>query len=246
MLDGKLVLVTGASRGIGKAIALTLGGAGATIIGTATTVSGADNISKVLAENKISGKGMKLDVTDSEQVSNLVKNIGEDFGSVDILVNNAGITRDNILLRMKEDEWEDIINTNLSSIYKMSKSVLRGMIKKRSGRIISITSVVGAMGNAGQSNYGAAKAGIIGFTKSLAREVGVRGVTVNAIAPGFIETDMTDSLPDEQKEALAGQIPMGRLGTADEVAQAVLFLAGDSGSYITAQTIHVNGGMYTV
>jgi len=246
MLDGKLVLVTGASRGIGKAIALTLGRAGATVIGTATTESGADNVSKVFAENKISGKGMKLDVTDSEQVSNLVKNIGEDFGSVDILVNNAGITRDNILLRMKEDEWEDIISTNLSSIYKMSKSVLRGMIKKRSGRIISITSVVGAMGNAGQSNYGASKAGIIGFTKSLAREVGVRGITVNAIAPGFIETDMTDSLPDDQKAALAAQIPMGRLGTADEVAQAVLFLAGDSGSYITAQTIHVNGGMYTV
>ena len=246
MLDGKLVLVTGATRGIGKAIALTLGGAGATVIGTATTESGAENISKVFAENKISGKGMKLDVTDNEQVSNLVKNVGEDFGSVDILVNNAGITRDNILLRMKEDEWEDIINTNLSSIYKMSKSVLRGMIKKRSGRIISITSVVGAMGNAGQSNYGAAKAGIIGFTKSLAREVGVRGITVNAVAPGFIETDMTDSLPDDQKEALAGQIPMGRLGTTDEVAQAVLFLAGESGSYITGQTIHVNGGMYTL
>ena len=180
MLDGKLVLVTGATRGIGKAIALTLGNSGATVIGTATTESGADNISKVFAESKITGKGMKLDVTDNEQVSNLVKNVGEDFGSVDILVNNAGITRDNILLRMKEDEWEDIINTNLSSIYKMSKSVLRGMIKKRSGRIISITSVVGAMGNAGQSNYGAAKAGIIGFTKSLAREIGVRGVTVNA------------------------------------------------------------------
>ena len=246
MLEGKIVLVTGATRGIGKAIALTLGSSGATVIGTATTESGAQNISKVFAENKIPGKGMKLDVTDNEQVSNLVKDIGEDFGSIDILVNNAGITRDNILLRMKEDEWEDIINTNLSSIYKMSKSVLRGMIKKRSGRIISITSVVGAMGNAGQSNYGAAKAGIIGFTKSLAREVGVRGVTVNAIAPGFIETDMTDSLPDEQKEALAGQIPMGRLGTTDEIAQAVLFLAGDGGSYITGQTLHVNGGMYTV
>jgi 3-oxoacyl-[acyl-carrier protein] reductase len=246
MLDGKLVLVTGATRGIGKAIALTFGEAGATVIGTATTESGADNISKVFAENKISGKGMKLDVTDNEQVSNLVKDIGEDFGSVDILVNNAGITRDNILLRMKEDEWEDIINTNLSSVFKMSKSVLRGMIKKRSGRIISITSVVGAMGNAGQSNYGAAKAGIIGFTKSLAREVGVRGITVNAIAPGFIETDMTDSLPDDQKEALASQIPMRRLGTPNEVAQAVLFLAGESGSYITGQTIHVNGGMYTV
>jgi 3-oxoacyl-[acyl-carrier protein] reductase len=246
MLDGKLVLVTGASRGIGKAIALTLGRAGATVIGTATTESGADNISKVFAENKISGKGNKLDVTDNEQISSLIKSVNEEFGPIDILINNAGITRDNILLRMKEDEWEDIIDTNLSSIYKMSKSVLRGMIKNRSGRIISITSVVGAMGNAGQSNYGAAKAGVIGFTKSLAREVGVRGVTVNAIAPGFIETDMTDSLPDDQKEALTAQIPMGRLGTADEVAQAVIFLAGDSGSYITAQTIHVNGGMYTV
>ena len=246
MLDGKLVLVTGASRGIGKAIALTLGRAGATIIGTATTESGADNISKVFAEKNISGKGMKLNVTDNEQISDLVKTVNEDFGSIDILVNNAGITKDNILLRMKEDEWEDIINTNLSSIYKMSKAVLRGMIKKRSGRIISITSVVGAMGNAGQSNYAAAKAGMIGFTKSLAREVGVRGITVNAVAPGFIETDMTSNLPDEQKEALASQIPMGRLGTPDEVANAVLFLAGDSGSYITGQTLHVNGGMYTV
>jgi 3-oxoacyl-[acyl-carrier protein] reductase len=246
MLNGKIVLVTGATRGIGKAIALTLGSAGATVIGTATTESGADNISKVFAENKISGKGMKLDVTDNEQISNLVKDIVEDFGSVDILVNNAGITRDNILLRMKEDEWEDIINTNLSPIYKISKSVLRGMIKKRSGRIISITSVVGVMGNAGQSNYAAAKAGIIGFTKSLAREVGVRGITVNAIAPGFIETDMTNNLADEQKIALASQIPMGRLGSPDEIAQVVLFLAGDGGSYITGQTLHVNGGMYTV
>ena len=244
MLDGKIVLVTGATRGIGKAIALTLGSSGATVIGTSTSKVGADNISKTLVDNQISGKGIVLDVTDNDQISKLDETIKKDFGSVDILVNNAGITRDNILLRMKEDEWEDIINTNLSSIYKMSKSVLRGMIKKRSGRIISITSVVGAMGNAGQSNYGASKAGIIGFTKSLAREVGVRGVTVNAIAPGFIETDMTDSLPQDQKRALASQIPIGRLGTADEVAQAVLFLAGDSGSYITGQTIHVNGGMY--
>jgi len=246
MLDGKLVLVTGASRGIGKAIALTLGGAGATIIVTATTESGADNISKIFADNKVSGKGIKLNVTDNEQIASLIKSVNEDFGSIDILINNAGITRDNILLRMKEDEWEDIINTNLSSLYKMSKSVLRGMIKKRSGRIISITSVVGAMGNAGQSNYAAAKAGMIGFTKSLAREVGVRGITVNAVAPGFIETDMTSNLPGEQKESLASQIPMGRLGTPDEVANAVLFLAGDSGSYITGQTLHVNGGMYTV
>ena len=246
MLNGKLVLVTGASRGIGRAIALTLGDAGATVIGTATSDEGAANISKIFTENNILGKGMKLNVIDNEQISGLLKNITEDYGSVDILINNAGITRDNILVRMKDDEWNDIINTNLTSVYKMSKSVLRGMIKKRSGRIISITSVVGAMGNAGQSNYAAAKAGIMGFTKSLAREVGVRGVTVNAIAPGFIETDMTNKLPESQKEALASQIPMARLGTVNEVAQAVLFLAGDSGSYITAQTLHVNGGMYTV
>jgi 3-oxoacyl-[acyl-carrier protein] reductase len=246
MLDGKIVLVTGATRGIGKAIALTLGNSGATVIGTATSEAGVQNISKMLVDNKISGKGIVLDVTDNDQISNLEESIKKDFGSVDILVNNAGITRDNILLRMKENEWEEIVNTNLTSVYKMSKSVLRGMIKKRSGRIISITSVVGVMGNAGQSNYGAAKAGIIGFTKSLAREVGVRGITVNAIAPGFIETDMTNSLPDDQKEALASQIPMGRLGTAAEVASAVLFLAGDGGSYITRQTLHVNGGMYTI
>jgi 3-oxoacyl-[acyl-carrier protein] reductase len=246
MLDGKLVLVTGASRGIGKAIALTLGRDGATVIGTATTESGAENISKIFAGKKISGKGIKLNVTDNEQISSLIKSVNEEFGPIDILINNAGITRDNILLRMKEDEWADIIDTNLTSIYKMSKSVLRGMIKNRSGRIISITSVVGAMGNAGQSNYAAAKAGMIGFTKSLAREVGVRGITVNAIAPGFIETDMTDNLPNDQKEALASQIPMGRLGTSDEVANVVLFLAGDGGSYITGQTLHVNGGMYTV
>jgi len=246
MLNEKLVLVTGASRGIGRAIALTLGAAGATVIGTATSDEGAANISKIFTENDILGKGMKVNVTDNEQISDLLKNITEDYGSVDILINNAGITRDNILIRMKEDEWNDIINTNLTSVYKMSKSVLRGMIKKRSGRIISITSVVGAMGNAGQSNYAAAKAGIMGFTKSLAREVGSRGITVNAVAPGFIETDMTDSLPDDQKLALAAQIPMGRLGTTNEIAQAVLFLADDSGSYITAQTLHINGGMYTL
>ncbi|MDA8942226.1 3-oxoacyl-ACP reductase FabG [bacterium] len=246
MLNEKLVLVTGASRGIGKAIALALGESGATVIGTATSDEGTANISKIFTENNILGKGMKLNVTDNEQISDLLKNITDEFGSVDILVNNAGITRDNILVRMKEDEWGDIINTNLSSVYRMSKAVLRGMLKKKSGRIISITSVVGSMGNAGQSNYAAAKAGIMGFTKSLAREVGVRGITVNAIAPGFITTDMTDSLPEDQKKALASQIPMGRLGTTEEVAQAVLFLASDSSSYITAQTIHVNGGMYTV
>jgi len=246
MLNEKLVLVTGASRGIGQAIALTLGKSGATVIGTATSEEGANKISKIFTENNILGKGMMLNVTDNEQISELLKSITAEYGSVDILVNNAGITRDNILVRMKEDEWDDIINTNLSSVYRMSKAVLRGMIKKRSGRIISITSVVGAMGNAGQSNYAAAKAGIMGFTKSLAREVGVRGITVNAIAPGFIQTDMTDKLPEDQKVALASQIPMARLGTVDEIAQSVLFLAGDSGSYITAQTLHVNGGMYTV
>ena len=246
MLNKKLVLVTGASRGIGQAIALTLGKAGATVIGTATSAEGANKISKIFNENNILGKGMKLNVTDNEQISTLIKTITENYGSVDILINNAGITRDNILVRMKDDEWEDIINTNLSSVFRMSKAVLRGMIKKKSGRIISITSVVGAMGNAGQSNYSAAKAGIMGFTKSLAREVGVRGITVNAIAPGFIETDMTDKLTEDQKESLASQIPMARLGTVEEIAQSVLFLSGESGSYITAQTLHVNGGMYTV
>ena len=246
MLDGKIVLVTGASRGIGQAIAFTLGGAGATVIGTATSENGADKISKTFSDNNILGKGMKLNVTDNDQITDLLKAVSEEFGSIDILINNAGITRDNILVRMKEEEWDEIINTNLTSIYKMSKAVLRSMIKKKTGRIISITSVVGAMGNAGQTNYAAAKAGIMGFTKSLAREVGVRGITVNAVAPGFIQTDMTDALPEDQKDELAAQIPMGRLGTVNEVAQAVLFLAGDSGAYITAQTLHVNGGMYTV
>jgi 3-oxoacyl-[acyl-carrier protein] reductase len=246
MLNGQIVLVTGASRGIGNAIALTLGGAGATVIGTATSEEGADNISKIFSDSDILGKGMKLNVTDNDQIASVLKAVTDEYGAVDVLINNAGITRDNILVRMNEEEWDDIINTNLSSVYRMSKAVLRGMIKKRSGRIISITSVVGAMGNAGQSNYAAAKAGIMGFTKSLAREVGVRGITVNAIAPGFIETDMTYSLPEDQKAILTSQIPMGRLGTVNEIAQAVLFLASDSGSYITAQTVHVNGGMYTV
>jgi 3-oxoacyl-[acyl-carrier protein] reductase len=246
MLNGQIVLVTGASRGIGQAIALTLGRTGATVIGTATSEEGANNISRTFSENNVLGKGMKLDVTNNDQISDLMKTINDELGAVDILVNNAGITRDNILVRMKEEEWDDIINTNLSSVYRMSKAVLRGMIKKRSGRIISITSVVGAMGNAGQSNYAASKAGIMGFTKSLAREVGVRGITVNAIAPGFIDTDMTDNLTEDQKAVLASQIPMGRLGTVNEIAQVVLFLASDSGAYITAQTLHVNGGMYTV
>ena len=245
-LDNKIVLVTGASRGIGQAIALTLGGAGATVIGTATSVNGADAITSILKDNKINGQGMELNVANNNQIKDVMGKIVEKYRSVDILINNAGITRDNLLMRMKEDEWDDIMNTNLASVYKMSKSVLRGMMKKKAGRIISISSVVGAMGNAGQTNYAAAKAGIMGFTKSLAREVGARGITVNAVAPGFIETDMTDSLPEEQREALSKQIPMGRLGTTEEIAGTVLFLASDAGAYITAQTIHVNGGMYTV
>jgi len=245
-LSGKVALITGASRGIGQAISLILGKNGATVIGTATSESGADAISKTFQDNSIPGKGFALNVTENDQIENLMKSISDEFGSVDILVNNAGITRDNLLMRMKDDEWNDIMNTNLASVYKMSKAVLRGMMKKKSGRIISIASVVGAMGNAGQTNYSAAKAGIIGFTKSLAREVGPRGITVNSIAPGFIKTDMTDALPEEQKEFLANQIPLGRLGTVEEIAESVLFLAGDSGAYITAQTLHVNGGMYTV
>ena len=245
MLTEKLVLVTGASRGIGQAIALTLGNAGATVIGTATSEKGAEAISKKFAKNKITGQGMILNVTDDNNIAELMKNINEKFGTVDILINNAGITRDNILIRMKQEEWDEIIDTNLASVFKMSKVVLRGMMKKKAGRIISITSVVGAMGNSGQANYAAAKAGIMGFTKSLAREVGSRGITVNTVAPGFIQTDMTDALPDEQKKALSSQIPMVRLGTVDEIAQTVLFLVGEGGSYITAQTLHVNGGMYT-
>ena len=245
-LDGKIVLVTGASRGIGQAIALSLGNAGATVIGTATSDNGAAAISDTLKDNNIVGQGLTLNVTNNDQISEVMSTIAENYGAVDILVNNAGITRDNLLMRMKEEEWDEIMNTNLASVYKMSKAVLRGMMKKKAGRIISIASVVGAMGNAGQANYAAAKAGIMGFTKSLAREVGPRGITVNAVAPGFIQTDMTDALPEEQKASLAAQIPMGRLGSPEEIAQTVLFLAGDGGAYITAQTLHVNGGMYTV
>lgn len=245
-LKGKIVLVTGASRGIGQAIALILGASGATVIGTATSDKGASAISTTLKDNGIAGIGMTLNVTNNDQITKVIKSIVDTYGVIDILVNNAGITRDNLLMRMKEDEWNDIMNTNLTSVYKMSKVVLRGMMKKKAGRIISIASVVGAMGNAGQTNYAAAKAGIMGFTKSLAREVGSRGITVNAVAPGFIKTDMTNALPEAQRVALSQQIPMNRLGTVDEVANAVLFLAGDGGTYITAQTLHVNGGMYTV
>jgi 3-oxoacyl-[acyl-carrier protein] reductase len=242
MLNNKTALITGASRGIGEAILLTLGKAGAFVIGTATSQKGAEAISKNLQDNSIQGRGIVLNVTDDENITEVLTEIG----TVDILVNNAGITRDNLLMRMSDEEWDDVINTNLRSVYKMSKAVLRGMMKNKSGRIISIASVVGAMGNAGQTNYSATKAGIMGFTKSLAREVGSRGITVNAIAPGFIQTAMTDALPDVQKEALAKQIPMGKLGTPQHIADGVLFLAGDAGEYITAQTLHINGGMYTV
>jgi 3-oxoacyl-[acyl-carrier protein] reductase len=245
-LKGKIVLVTGASRGIGQAIASILGASGATVIGTATSDKGASAISTTLKDNEMAGIGMTLNVTNNDQITEVIKSIVDTYGVIDILVNNAGITRDNLLMRMKEDEWNDIMNTNLTSVYKMSKAVLRGMMKKKAGRIISIASVVGAMGNAGQTNYAAAKAGIMGFTKSLAREVGSRGITVNAVAPGFIKTDMTNVLPEAQRIALSQQIPMNRLGTVDEVANVVLFLAGDGGAYITAQTLHVNGGMYTV
>ncbi len=243
-LDQEVALVSGASRGIGRAIAEALGRAGATVIGTATSEGGAEKIGAYLEENGIKGAGRVLNVTDPDSVDGLVEGIAKDFGANTILVNNAGITRDNLLMRMKEDEWSDIISTNLTSVFRLSKACLRGMMKARKGRIISIASVVGATGNPGQANYAAAKAGIIGFTKSLAREVASRNITVNAVAPGFIDTDMTRVLPDEQKEQLLQQIPLQRLGTADEIAATVAFLASPVAAYITGQTLHVNGGMY--
>jgi 3-oxoacyl-[acyl-carrier protein] reductase len=242
-LDGKVALVTGASRGIGKAIAELFVERGATVIGTATSESGAEAISAYLGDN---GKGLALNVTDAESVETVLKAINDEFGAIDILVNNAGITRDNLLMRMKDDEWSDILDTNLTSIFRMSKAVLRGMMKKRNGRIINVGSVVGTMGNAGQANYAAAKAGVIGFTKSMAREVASRGVTVNTVAPGFIETDMTKALNDEQRAATLAQVPAGRLGDPREIASAVAFLASPEGAYITGETLHVNGGMYMV
>ena len=245
-LEGEIALVTGATRGIGQAIALTLGKAGATVIGTATSDNGAQSISADLKGAGISGEGRVLDVNDADAVAELIADIGKQYGAPGILVNNAGITRDNLLMRMKEDEWEGVISTNLSSIYRLSKGVLRGMMKLKKGRIISIASVVGSMGNAGQTNYAAAKAGIIGFSKSLAREVGSRGITVNTVAPGFIDTDMTKALGDEQREALVKQVPLSRLGSVDDIAQTVLFLASPAASYITGETIHVNGGMHMV
>ncbi len=242
-LEGKIALVTGASRGIGRAIAELLVERGATVIGTATSESGAAAISEYLGEN---GKGLALNVTDVESIEATLKTINDEFGAIDILVNNAGIARDNLLMRMKDDEWNDIINTNLTPIYRMSKAVLRGMMKKRAGRIINVGSVVGTMGNAGQTNYAAAKAGVIGFTKSMAREVASRGVTVNTVAPGFIETDMTKALNDDQRAATLANVPAGRLGDPREIASAVVFLASPEAAYITGETLHVNGGMYMV
>ena len=243
-LQGKIALVTGASRGIGRAIAEELGAQGAIVIGTATTDAGAQAISDAIAARGGQGVGMVLNVADSASVAHGLAKVEEHFGTPLILVNNAGITRDNLLMRMKDEEWEEVINTNLNGLYRLSKGVLRGMMKARHGRIINIGSVVGAMGNGGQANYAAAKAGLEGFTRALAREVGSRNITVNAVAPGFIDTDMTRELPDAQREALLAQIPLGRLGQAAEVAAVVAFLASDAAAYVTGATVPVNGGMY--
>jgi 3-oxoacyl-[acyl-carrier protein] reductase len=241
-LSGEVVLVTGASRGIGAAIADLLASRGAKVIGTATTQNGADAISARM--QSVSGVGMVLDVTDSVAVDSVIDEITKTYGAVSVLVNNAGITRDQILMRMKDDDWNAIINTNLSSVFRTSKAVMRGMMKARKGRIISIASVVGLTGNAGQANYAAAKAGIIAFSKSLAKEIGSRGITVNVVAPGFIQTDMTDSLPEDAKNTLMQQIALGRLGSPDDIAEAVAFLASPAAAYITGETMNVNGGMY--
>jgi 3-oxoacyl-[acyl-carrier protein] reductase len=243
-LENEIALVTGASRGIGAAIADKLAQAGATVIGTATSEQGAEAITQRISAAGLKGRGMVLNVSDQASVDALMEAITSEFGTLGILVNNAGITRDNLLMRMKDDEWESIINTNLSSVFRLSKAVLRGMMKARKGRIVNISSVVGSMGNAGQTNYAAAKAGIHGFTKSMAREVGSRGITVNAVAPGFIETDMTNALPQAQRKQLEESIPLQHLGQPEDVANAVLFLVGDMGRYITGETLHVNGGMY--
>ena len=240
-LDGQVALVTGASRGIGKAIALKLVAAGAKVVGTATSEKGAAAISEYLGDN---GKGLVLNVTDDASIAAVFEQIKADFGDIDVLVNNAGITRDNLLMRMKDAEWTDIIDTNLTSVFKLSKAVLRAMMKKRNGRIVNIGSVVGSTGNPGQANYCAAKAGLVGFTKAMAKEVASRGITVNSVAPGFIDTDMTKELNDDQKSTIFAQIPAGRLGQPEEIAAAVLFLASPEAAYITGETIHVNGGMY--
>ena len=241
-LQGEIALVTGASRGIGAAIADELAAMGATVIGTATSEGGAAAIGERLSTH--GGHGRVLNVTDGAAVEGLIDGIAKEFGTVSILVNNAGITRDQLLMRMKEDDWQAIIDTNLTSVYRTSKAVLRGMMKAKKGRIISIASVIGLTGNPGQSNYAAAKAGIIAFSKSLAREIGSRGITVNVVAPGFIDTDMTRALPEDSKQALLGQIALGRLGEADDIAKAVGFLASPAAAYITGETLHVNGGMY--
>jgi 3-oxoacyl-[acyl-carrier protein] reductase len=245
-LSGEIALITGASRGIGQAIADVLGGQGATVVGTATSEAGAAAITERLQSAGIKGRGVVLNVANIESVEEALKDIEAKEGSPSILVNNAGITRDNLLLRMKAEEWDEIMNTNLASVFRLSKGVLRAMMKARKGRIVTIASVVGVMGNAGQCNYAAAKAGIIGFSKSLAREVGSRGITVNVVAPGFVATDMTSKLPQEQQEKLQEQVPLGRLGSVQDIAHAVAFLASPAASYITGETLQVNGGMYMV
>lgn len=244
MLQNQVALVTGASRGIGQAIALKLGKQGATVVGTATTAAGAESISHYLNQAGIKGAGMVLNVNNATQIADILAAISGEFGEITILVNNAGITRDNLLIRMKDEEWDEIMETDLKSVFRLSRGVLRAMIKARSGRIINISSVVGAIGNPGQANYAAAKAGIFGFSKSLAREVGSRNITVNCIAPGFIETDMTHSLTDKQQQDLIQHVPLGRLGRPEEVASAVAFLASSAAAYITGATLHVNGGMH--
>lgn len=243
-LEGQVALVTGASRGIGRAIALELGAMGATVIGTATSEAGAADISAGLSAAGVKGAGRVLNVTDAAACEALVSAVEKEFGAVGILVNNAGITRDNLAMRMKDEEWSDVISTNLDAVYRMSKLVMRGMMKARTGRIISITSVVGSAGNPGQANYAAAKAGVAGMSRALARELGSRGITVNCVAPGFIDTDMTKGLPDSAREGLQGQIALGRLGQPEEIAAAVGFLASPAASYVTGTTLHVNGGMY--
>ena len=244
MLEGKVALVTGASRGIGQAIAVALGKAGAAVAGTATTDAGAAGISEYLRDEGVKGAGFTLNVNDVAQTEAVLGRIEAQLGPVAILVNNAGITRDNLLLRMKDSEWDEIIDTNLKSVFRLSKLVLRPMMKARFGRIINITSVVGSMGNAGQVNYAAAKAGVVGFSKSLAKEVGSRNITVNCIAPGFIDTDMTRGLPEEQRNALLAHVPLGRFGLAGEIGAAAAFLASEGAAYVTGNTLHVNGGMY--
>lgn len=243
-MENRITLITGASRGIGQAIAIKLGQSGAVVIGTATTENGVSAINQYLEKSGIKGMGIALNVNDAEQINHALQTIREKFGEVEILVNNAGITRDNLLVRMKDEEWDDILETDLKSVFRLSRAVLRAMMKARYGRIINISSVVGAMGNLGQANYAAAKAGMFGFSKSLAREVGSRNITVNCVAPGFIDTDMTRALADEFQQSLIQHVPLGRLGRPEEVASAVAFLASSAAGYITGTTLHVNGGMY--